>query len=187
MTSSTSGASHVSAKNRPTEYRRNWIGSIIICFVLTSFVGYFLSSIYYTIVENNPTEVLILKIVLILGYALVVINLGLALAVRGFGMKIPYLKYLLLLFSAIIIPTVHTILFAKFSNVNILHVVFSFIVAVALSVLYAGMCTSNTQVLGRNLQPWYIKTPLVLSNIEVGRSVSMLRFASGTGRSTLNR
>src|SRR5690242_4604084 len=111
MKSSTSGTSQVSAKNRPTEYRRNWIGTVLLGVVLASYTGCFLYSIYCAITDNKVTEVLVLRVLLVFGYAFVVGNLAVALLMRGFGMKLPYVKYLPLLLSAIIIPVGYGTLF----------------------------------------------------------------------------
>lgn len=169
--------SAVSVKNRPPEYRRNLNGTVIFLQVILFTILFVAREAYDLFAGNKVQEkeekVLFgLRVLRAVLSASMVGNLGLALGIRGFGLQKPFLKYLTLPLAALaLLPPA----FLQ-KPLDALNIILTFLAFLEVSIIYAGLLTQNRKTaLGRNVQPWYEKTPLFVTNIEIGRSVSMLR------------
>lgn len=166
--------SAISIKNRHPEYRRNVTGTVIFLQVilLTSF---FVAKEVYGMTGKGEVEEVermwfVLNVVRVGMNTLMLINLGIALVIRGYGLEQPFLKYITLPLAAL------SLLPLPMMTKQPLQIILTLLAVTELTLIYAGLLTQNRKTaLGRNVQPWYERTPLIITNVEIGRSVSMLR------------
>ena len=174
--------STVSVKNRPPEYRRNINGTAVFIQVILFGLCFLVLEAYWLVHGSYKGQSTVIKALMIGRMAatgLMLVNLVVALCIRGYGLEQPFIKYFTLPLAALSLLPLPFIE----SPIQPGRIVLTIGCFVEVVLIYMGLLTqSRKSGLGRNVQPWYERTPLLVTNVEIGRSVSMLRAASPSKR-----
>lgn len=178
----------VGSSKRPPELRRNAVGTVVLGATLLALTAWVITSsvLFFTSkgagaagAAAASTGLLGVLVVRWLGAALCALPLALALAKPRpevvCAKQTSFLFYSPMLVGIVVSVVGAVLQFVQLSALPNSMFLLALLANVALFALYVALSARSTSVLGRNVQPWYAKSPLSVSNVEIGHSVSMLR------------